>query len=182
MQSLLNLTNKWRWKKSHRGNDNNNCNKYDADVDFQADTNPVQVLCTPTRRGQQCLTNNVAHIREEYWDIQSRGMTGNTSDRDGGRSKQYFPMAVDVALLLLLHIHIVNTCLFSALLLSPLSTYRDSSSSSEGFSATVAISSGYISYSIQMQSKHPGFMVKQHLVFWLSLQSKQKDDKIIDCF
>lgn len=45
-------------------------------------------------------------------------MTGNTSDRDGGRSKQYFPMAVDVALLLLLHIHIVNTCLFSALLLS----------------------------------------------------------------
>lgn len=32
-------------------------------VVFQADANPVQVLCTPSRRGQQCLTNNVVHIR-----------------------------------------------------------------------------------------------------------------------
>ncbi len=35
-------------------------------VVFQADANPVQILYTPSRRGQQCLTNNVVHIRQEY--------------------------------------------------------------------------------------------------------------------
>lgn len=102
-------------------------------VHFQSDANPVQVLCTPSQRGKQCLTSNVMHIGEEYRDIQSRGMTGNRCDWKGGCCKHYFLMAAHVALLLPLHIYIVNTSFFSSLLLPPLSPSRGSSSSRAGF-------------------------------------------------
>lgn len=81
-------------------------------VNFQADTNPVQVLCPPSWWGQQCLTNTVVHIREEYRDTQSRGMTGNRSDREGGCCKHDFPMAAPLSLSVPLHTYIVNTRLF----------------------------------------------------------------------
>lgn len=69
-------------------------------VDFQADANTLQVLCTPSRRGQRCLTSNAVHIREEYRDIQSRRTAGDTSDRERGRCKHHFPTAAHVALAL----------------------------------------------------------------------------------
>ena len=69
-------------------------------VDFQADANTLQILCTPSRRGRRCLTNNAAHIREEYRDIQSRRTAGDTSDRERGRCKHHFPTAAHVALAL----------------------------------------------------------------------------------
>lgn len=65
-------------------------------VDFQADANPVQVLCTPSQWGKQCLlTYSVAHIREEFSVIQSRGMTGDEFDWEGSCCKHYFQIPND---------------------------------------------------------------------------------------
>lgn len=89
-------------------------------VDFQSDANLVQALCTPSPRGKQCLTYNVVHFREEPRDIQSRGMAGNRFDREGGCCKHFFQIPNGFSFIPL-HIYSVNTCLFSSVLLPPLS-------------------------------------------------------------